>query len=30
LKTEIEARESASNANTAKNKKKINTLKWLL
>ena len=30
LKTEIETRESASDANTAKNKKKINTLKWLL
>ena len=30
LKTQIETRESASNANTAKNKKKINTLKWLL
>ena len=30
LKTEIETRESAPDANTAKNKKKINTLKWLL
>lgn len=30
LETEIETRESASDANTAKNKKKINTLKWLL